>query len=146
MDAKTFIALASSALIGGALIFKKPTSGNPGTSDKMKGVLAEIKTYNEAGKVLDDKIVFEPYCEWYTEQFNDKYAGTRYELQEAIDKFGDDAIVKVVKEGKVIEVEKSVPEGLRKISCPKSEDFVKYSHRIYYPFPGAKNYLIRGPF
>ena len=31
MDANTFIALVSSVLIGGALVFKKPTGGNLGT-------------------------------------------------------------------------------------------------------------------
>ena len=48
MDAKTFIALASSVLIGGALVFKKPTSGNPGTYPRRRRkTLSEVEKKEE---------------------------------------------------------------------------------------------------
>ena len=52
MDAKTFIVLASSVLIGGALVFKKPTNDNPGTYHRReREALSEI--LEEIGEVYE---------------------------------------------------------------------------------------------
>jgi len=114
-----------------------------GPTEKMKGVLAQLKTYNEEGKVIDSEIVFRPFCEWYIERARDGYAETKYEFGAAIDEFGLDILTRVTENGEVVEVEREVPEGFTLVSCRKSTEIMKRISPIFYPVRGSKEYLGR---
>ena len=113
-------------------------------AEKMKGVLAELKTHTKEGRLINSEIVFKPYCEWYIEPLRDGYAETKYDdVGVVIDEFGIDVAEKVV-EGELVEVEREVPNGFRLVSCTIDPKVVKKASRIVYPWRDAmKEYLTR---
>jgi len=113
-------------------------------AEKMKGVIAQVKTYLRDGTEIDSQIEFRPYCDWYIKPLHDGYASTRYDdLGAVIEEFGIDVAEKIVK-GEIVEVEREVPEDFQLVDCREKVKFKKVAHEIRYPWPGAmKEYLIR---
>lgn len=113
-------------------------------AEKMKGVIAELKTFLPDGKEIDSKFEFRPYCDWFIEKLHDGYASTKYDdIGAIIDDFGLDVAEKVVK-GEIVEVEREAPEDFRLVSCPAKVNYIKSASSIVYPWRGAmREYLIR---
>lgn len=113
-------------------------------AEKMKGVIAELKTYLPDGTEIDSKFEFRPYCDWFIEKLHDGYASTKYEdIGAIIDDFGIDVAERVVK-GEIVEVERETPEDFRLVSCREKVKYVKRASKIVYPWRDAmREYLIR---
>jgi len=112
------------------------------TEKKMKGVLAQLNTYTEDGVRINSKLIFKPHCRWDIKHAGDGYADTSYEIEGAVEEFGLDAVYRAAEKGEIVKVEKDIPEGFLKVSCPREVGFVKRSGRVHYPWPGYKEYLI----
>ena len=111
-------------------------------TDKMKGVIAQLKTYTKDGKEIDSEIVFKPSCDWYIDELNDYLGAISYrDIGDVIDEFGLDVAERVVS-GEIVPVEKEARPGIRLVSCANRE-FTKQTSPIVHPWPGArKEYLI----
>lgn len=119
--------------------------------EKMKGVIAELKTFNAEGKQVDSEFVFEPVCDWWIGKLGDYLAQTKYHnIGAVIDDFGIDVAEKIVK-GQVVAVERELSDqeiadkGLRQTSCTMEPfDIEKKQSTIWYPFRGGtKEYLVK---
>jgi len=117
---------------------------------KMRGIIAELKTFNSEGKVVDSEFVFKPSCEWYIEKLGDYLGCTKYDdIGAVIDEFGIDVAEKIT-EGQVVSVEREfsdeqiAEEGLRQTSCMEPVTIEKIRSSIQYPWRGgSKEYLVK---
>jgi len=118
-------------------------------AQKMLGIIAELKTFNSKGQVVDSEYVFKPACDWYIEKLNDYLGATRYtDIGAVIDAFGLDVAEKVI-QGEVVGVERELSDqeiaekGLRQVSCSTPFSIEKIKSPIRHPWPGgSKEYLI----
>jgi len=118
-------------------------------AQKMLGIIAELKTFNSKGQVVDSEFVFKPACDWYIEKLNDYLGATKYtDIGAVIDAFGIDVAEKVV-QGEVVGVERELSDqeiaegGLRQVSCSTPFSVEKIETPIRYPWPGGrKEYLV----
>jgi hypothetical protein len=110
--------------------------------EKMKGVLAQLKTRTKDGHVIDSEIVFKPMCDWYIDDLNDYLGAIRYDdFSKVIDEFGVDVSSRVL-DGEIVEVEAEARPNYRQVSCAERK-FAKKSSPIVYPWRGAmKEYLV----
>lgn len=118
--------------------------------EKMKGVIAEVKTRTSEGKIVDSEIIFEPICEWYIGKLGDYLGCTKYpDIGAVIDEFGLDVAKKVV-DGDVVYVERELSDqeiaekDLRQVSCSVPFTIEKKASPIVHPWPGgSKEYLVK---
>ena len=118
--------------------------------EKMEGVLAELKTFNEKGQLVDHEFVFEPTCEWYIGKLHDYLGCTVYQdIGAVIDEFGLDIAEKII-EGQVVAVQRELSDeeiaekDLHKVSCTAPLTVEKVQSPIRYPWPGgSKEYLVK---
>ena len=117
---------------------------------KMKGVLAQLKTFNAKGEEVDSELVFQPVCDWYISKLGDYLGQSKYaDIGAVIDEFGVDIAERVLN-GEIVVVDRELSEkeiaelGLRQTSCAEPLAIVKITSLIRYPFEGGrKEYLIK---
>lgn len=117
--------------------------------EKMRGVIAELRTFNAQGAEVDHEFVFKPTCDWWIGKLGDYLGSTKYvDIGAVIDDFGLAVAEKVV-EGQVIPVERELSDSeiiekdLRRVSCMEPFGIAKIESPISYPFPGRKEYLVK---
>jgi len=119
-------------------------------TEKMAGVIAELKTFTAEGKQVDSEIVFKPVCDWYIGVLNDYLGETKYlDIGAVIDEFGI-AVAEQVIEGQIVPVEREISDeeiikkDLRQVSCMEPFRIDKLESTIRYPFAGGrKEYLVK---
>jgi len=114
-------------------------------TEKMLGVLAELKTYTADGTRVDSQFVFKPHCDWYLDKLQDGLGNITFsDIGAVIDEFGADVAEKVV-DGELVDVETEAPEEARMVSCRPNIEIVKIRSTIRYPYKGgSKEYLVIG--
>lgn len=118
--------------------------------EKMKGAIAQCKTYTAEGKEVASEIIFQPFCDWWIGKLGDYLGCTTYlNIGAVIDEFGLDIATRVI-EGEVVAVERELSDeeitskDLRQVSCSEPFTMEKKLSSIRYPFRGgSKEYLVR---
>lgn len=110
--------------------------------EKIKGIVAELLTYDDKGKRVGSKLVFRPFCEYYVPKWNDEYAETEFMPDEFIKEFGEDVFKKVT-DGEIIEAESTIGEHSIKKTCSIDRDFIKVKDKIIFPYAGKTERLVR---
>jgi len=111
--------------------------------EKIKGIVAELKTFDDKGKVYQRKLVFQPYCEYYVPKWRDYFGSSEYtDPEDFVNKFGQD-VLKRVMDGEIVEVKDSIEEPSTKKVCAVDKKFIKVAYPIIYPFKGNAESLVR---
>ena len=110
---------------------------------KIKGIVAELRTYDKDGKPTGSRLVFQPYCDYYVPKWNDSYGETEFtDIDAFIKQFGED-VFKRVTAGEIIETENSIGENSIKTKCSADNKFIKARDKIIYPYAGVTERLVR---
>lgn len=110
--------------------------------EKIKGIVAELLTYDDEGKRVGSKLVFRPFCEYYVPKWNDEYAETEFTPDKFIEDFGEDVFRKVTA-GEIVEAESTIGEYSIKKTCSTDRDFIKVKDNIIFPYAGKTERLVR---
>ncbi|MFA5285768.1 MAG: hypothetical protein WC347_09245 [Smithellaceae bacterium] len=112
--------------------------------EKMKGVLARLIERDATGTPIGSHVDFRPYCDYRGPQGFD-YGGSRFtDMGRVAEEFGMDVVEKLA-DGQTVEVERDVPEGWYKSSCPAVVKIEVREHQTVYPMAGSVEDLVRIP-
>lgn len=120
----------------------KPTAKS-GSTQKAKGVLAQLITRDKNGQRIDSHIVWRPYCDIYMTDLHDSLAETEFTDPGALaDEFGHE-VAEMVFNGQIVEVERVLGPNEELRGCPPGKQkFIRVNYQIRYPGEGIKEDLM----
>lgn len=110
----------------------------------MRGVLAQLLTFDDKGQRVGSKIVFRPECNWWLKDLHDNLAEIDMTLESVLREHGEGVAQKVL-EGDIVDVEVAPPVDAEEKGCPveKGKPWHKVSYEMSYPFHGRQEDLTR---